>query len=63
MKRFTIPNGAWMKYRKNGRTLFGQKGKTIIWGTKPPPAGTTVHVVCWHNGQMPLMASKTEVIK
>lgn len=65
MSRIHIPNGSWMKYRKGGRYVWGQKrsDKPTTWTTTPPPAGTKVYVVAWANGQSILMASKVETIK
>ena len=58
--RISIPAGATMKYRKNGRTLYGVKSPVIVWRTTPPPKGTIVYVVAWANGQQNLLASKIE---
>lgn len=58
MTRITIPEGATMRYRKNGRTLFGVKTSPITWRTTPPPKGTKLYVVAWANGQQSLLASK-----
>jgi hypothetical protein len=61
MTRIHIPNGSWIRYRKQGRTLFGQKSesKPITWTTKPPAKGTVLYVLGWGNGQQSLLASKT----
>lgn len=64
-ERLHIPNMAWLKYRKQGRYVYGQKSdkRPIIWTTTSPPAGTKVWVVGWGNGQSILMASKVETVK
>lgn len=58
MTRISIPDNAWIKYRKNGRTLFGRNHCPIVWMTTPPPKGTEVYVLGWVNGQQPLTATK-----
>lgn len=58
MTRIHIPTNAWMKYRKQGRTLFAQKKGVIIWRTTPPPSGTELYVVAWANSQQSLLASE-----
>lgn len=58
MTRTPIPDNAWMKYRKNGRTLYGRKHQPIVWMTTPPPKGTEVYVIGWVNGQQGLTATK-----
>jgi hypothetical protein len=51
-----------MRYRKNGRTLWGQKheNKPITWTTIAPPKGTKLYVIGWNNGQQSLLASRIE---
>lgn len=51
-----------MKYRKQGRYVYGRKpgadGVTITtWSSKPPPKGSTVYTLGWHDAQHPLMAT------
>lgn len=58
MTRIPIPEGAHMRYRKNGRTLFGVKTSPITWRTTPPPKGTKLYVIAWNDGQQSLLASK-----
>jgi hypothetical protein len=51
-----------MKYRKQGRWIFGQKSdtKSTTWTTTPPPPDTELYVVAWGNGQQSLLASRKE---
>lgn len=63
MTRQTIPDGAWMKFRKSGRTVFAIKKSPIVWRTISPPVGTQVYVIGWSSGQQNLLASKVETQK
>lgn len=60
--RTPIPPNAWIRYRKQGRYLYGQNKTPICWESKPPPPGTKVYTLVWHGGQHSLMASGSIVM-
>lgn len=60
MTRIHIPNGATMKYRKQGRWVFSVKRNPIVWTSRQPDKGTQLYVVGWNNGQQSLLASRVE---